>query len=121
MERPTKPEKDRRGALEIFAIGVIVAGLFYAGVRLIGETHLAFDARKEARAAKHAEPRAASIPAAQTKAATWGPEQDAEYVRLKAEAEERRRRHEADQRNTRCIGGTLFKVEGSSYTSVGRC
>jgi hypothetical protein len=117
MDRPPKPEPDRRGALEIFVIGAVVAGLFYAGVRLIGDTHVAFDARKEARAARHAEIRAASMP----QPVAWGPDEDAEYLRLKAEAEARRLRIEADQRQTRCVGGVLFRVDGNSYTNIGRC
>lgn len=117
MDRPQRPTRERRGALEIFLIGAVVAGLFYGGLRLIGDTHVAFDARKAERQQRFQEAREASMP----KAATWGPDQEAEYSRLKAEAEERRKRYEAEQQDTRCIGGTLFKIDGNSYTNIGRC
>lgn len=115
----SRPKRDRPIFVDIMLIGAVMAALMYGGLRLLGKTHDAWDMRYGDAPTPEA-PAEAPTPAAKP-GKPWTAADDAEYYRLKAEAEARRRRYEGSSGNTRCIDGTLFRVEGNSYTSLGRC
>lgn len=118
-DQHSRPKRDRPIFVDIMLIGAVMAALMYGGLRLLGKTHDAWDVRYgDAPAAAAVEPTPAPAP---KPGKPWTAADDAEYYRLKAEAEARRRRYEGSAGNTRCIDGTLFRVEGNSYTSLGRC
>ncbi|WP_202843421.1 hypothetical protein [Luteimonas saliphila] len=120
MDVQTKrPPRDRPVFIDIMIIGAVIAALMFAGLKLLGETHLAWNERYGDVPA--AEPPPPPPAPAMTQGRAWTAADDAEYLRLKAEAAERGRRYEEAMRDTRCINGTRFKIEGSTYTSVGRC
>lgn len=119
-DRPKQP-RERGGMLEIVLIAGFIAALLYSGVKLLGDTHIAFDARNEAKAERREHYREISHPKPTGKT-EWTAADEAEYQRLKHEAAARPRAYEAREGvNTRCIAGTLFQVEGTSYTNIGSC
>ncbi|MGJ4801772.1 hypothetical protein [Luteimonas sp. SDU82] len=120
VQGSSRPKRDRPIFVDILLIGAVMAALMYGGLRLLGSTHDAWAARYGSKPAP-APTRNAQATRPPPPTRTWTAADDAEYWRLKAEAEARRRQYESMQRNTRCIDGTLFHVEGSSYTSAGRC
>lgn len=139
MDAPTiRPVRDRPVFVDLLVIAALLAGLMYGGLQLLGRTHVAWEARygDQVETATPSEIRegaavlASSSSAAPSRQSTstqqaprrgWTAADDAELERLRAEAAARLRAYEARTRNTRCIDGTLFKVEGSTYTNIGRC
>lgn len=121
MDRPTKPQRRERPLfLDIAIIGLSIAALMYGGLRLLSRTHDAWDARygDQPRSQMPAPPAAA---AAKPPISTWTAADEAELQQLRKEARDRKRAYEAKAMKTRCINGTLFRIEGSSYTNIGRC
>jgi hypothetical protein len=117
-DRGARPKRDRPIFFDLLLIAAVMAFLMWGGLKLLARTHSAWDTRYGDRA----EPPPAALPPAATQAVKWSEADEAEYARLKKEAEQRLRAFEAnEQHTTRCIAGTLFKVDGNSYTNVGRC
>lgn len=114
-ERTARRRRDRPIFFDIIVIGLAIVALMYGGLRLLSRTHDAWDARYGEKRPTSRQALAATEP---QRTQGWTAADDEEYFRLKAEAAERKKRHEA---NTRCINGTLFRIEGSSYTNIGRC
>lgn len=117
-ERGARPERDRPIFFDLLLIAAVMVFLMWGGLKLLARTHTAWDTRYGDRA----KPPPAGLPAATPQTIGWTQADEAEYLRLKKEAEQRLRAYEAAQnRNTRCIAGTLFEVNGNSYTNIGRC
>lgn len=117
MERTKRPERERRGMLEIFAIGAVIAGLFYAGVRLLGDTHVAFDARQEARAARAAEIRHEILE--EERKLKQQAEAEAQLAEIRAAREAAARSSEASRTESdRCIGGQVFRRIPGGWENV---
>lgn len=117
-DRGARPKRDRPIFLDLLLTAAVMVFLMWGGLKLLARTHSAWDTRYGDRA----EPPPSTLTEATTQNVEWTEADEAEYVRLKKEAEQRLRAYEAAQnRNTRCIAGTLFEVNGNSYENIGRC
>ena len=103
MDRPQQ-RRERTGIVQIMVIGAVLAAALYGGVRLLGNTHAAWDQRQAARKAYATEIRNAS------REARAQEESDIAEAKLLQLVEHRRNRARglADG-SLRCINGQLFK------------
>ncbi len=114
--------------VDLLVIGGVLIALMYGGLQLLGRTHLAW-ADRYGDSPKPAHP--ATAARAPKPGSGWTVEQEAEYQRLRAEALERRLKHEGagappaseveSLKGQRCIDGVLFAEVDGAITNVGRC
>lgn len=103
MERPT-PRRERTGIIQIMLIAAVLLAALYGGARLLGATHLAWEARQERRITEDPAARSAAQQDYSKAQAALAQKQ----LLLLAEARAQR----AEDLRTgklRCINGQLFR------------
>lgn len=112
---PRQLDREKRGALEIFVIGAVIVALFYGGIRLLADTHTAFNERnaRHAKLAKTSREDSLQL-AAQVQREPTDAEKAAEIYNLQIELI----REQVSRGDLRCIGNDMFRKLPNGWESV---